>query len=161
MRLFILNIIFLNVLNLHGQIGNVFEMASPAKPIHLKQNMDSVVRQNINGKSFYLFSYKFSKEFDDITLPNPLHSGKWLGFFKDDSTKKALLVTYKKKSPRKATVYYFNGKPKEKYRFKNNLIDGLCNLYYPSGNIYAIVKFKDGELDKNYSKFWNDDGSRR
>lgn len=164
MRFFLLHIASLYVLNLFGQtdnMGKVYIAALPSKPIYLKQNKDSVFNKIISGNLYHVFSYRFDKEFDGVTLPDSLNNGKWIAFFRDDTTKIALLAEYKKNRCRKVKIFYFNGNLRVSYSLKNGLDHGICRIYNENGNIYAVAKFKNGELIEDWGHFFDENGKKK
>ena len=161
MKFFIaLFICFISFINLYGQ-SDVFTKASPLDSvIIINEQNNHTTYVSFKGDSSYVFSYKFDKEFGDVTLPDSLMNGQWIAYFKDDTSKIALCAEYKKHKPYKVKVYFFNGNLKQMYFLKDNLINGTCILYWPDGKIYANIKYKNGKLLPDKGIMWDEKGER-
>ena len=143
----------------YGQ-SNIYSKATSPDSVIINEKNNNPIRVGLKGDSSYVFSYKFDKEFGDVTLPDSLMNGQWIAYFKDDTSKIALCVEYKKHKPYKVKVYFFNGNLKELYYLKDNLINGIFKIFWADGKIYAIFKYKNGKLLLNNGIFWDEKGEK-
>lgn len=122
---------------------------------------DTITYKNfvLKGENYKIFKTLVNSGYTELIFPQILKDGKWIAFFKEDSTKIASIVNYENNALSGwATTFYFNGIPKKKYKYRNGQINGVYYSYCPNGQKNSRIKYKNGVLIEKASKVWDAEG---